>query len=272
MSKRASAVAPTTYPRPAGSPLGWSFYSTALTCWQKWWLKYVEGWEPAVTPSYFTLGSTYHALHEGVPEHAIAAWGAEFVTSLPEAKRLFAARMAGPPLPPAVSKELTVQITSGPLAGIFTTRPDRTELDERGALRLRDYKTAGQLRDSDDMKWAVDGQILGELYATKCGSAIVDIISKAKTPQVRQLEVRATSTKLDEFEALICDLANDISDRTPEWAAGPVSPPRNLTACALILPCLYYDFCWGSGASRALYVKREPRSEWRKALGVASNS
>jgi len=255
--------------RTEGTPVGWSFFGTALDCWFRFFLRYVEGLEPRRIANYFALGSAYHGLHEGKTDGQIASGGAELQVELPEAKRLHAARMKGPPMPEAVAVEQTIYIEDGPLKDLFSSRPDRLEQSPRGGKQTRDFKTAGAERQTDGDYWNVNGEILGQILATGAVKAIVDVITKTKVPKIRQYEVRMTDAKRAAFETLILDIVEQIRVKMRRWKAGEdaaTSFPKNIKACVVLgQRCPYYEHCWGSGATTHLYQRRE-RTEWQKRL------
>lgn len=266
---------------PGPTEAGWSFYSCALTCWRKWFLQYYEGWQPVLTEQYFVLGAVYHALHEGVPKLEIAAWGEQYRDALPEAEALYAARLSAsaPPLP---HDELGREVECEAFGGLFTSRPDRIEQDADGKA-VRDYKTAATFRDSDGEKWAVDGEIIGEMVASKIPRAVVDIIRKGeKGNTVRQIGVVLTPKKEAALKHIVMDTQRQVLERVErlerEWEnpKGLLSRndiaerefPRSLPHCVHGNElCRFYNLCWGEGATQFLY-RRKPNLAWRKRLGV----
>lgn len=275
---------------PGGTPRGWSFYSTAHRCWRLWCLRYIIGLTPLRADEYFTFGSTYHALHEGVDEKTIASWGPDFVEALPAAKELYSRRIdstKNPPLPPALAKEQTYAIPV-PGAMSITTKPDQEEAElgndgkPTGQRIPRDYKTAGFFSKNDSEYWAVSGQIIAEMIATGASEGVVDIIHKGTERKdgkesdsfgkVQQLQVLMTEDKRRSFFELIRDLSEQIDQRLSR-AASAVKNGDGAREVASYFPrchecvghyglCPYYDRCWTVGASRYLYRERPDAHTW----------
>lgn len=254
-----------------GTPIGWSFYSTALECWRRWYLRYFEGWLQIKGNTYQPLGTAYHALQEGRTPKEIIAMGPEYVIALPQAKQLYEARQSGPKLYPAKAIEKTIIVADGPLAGIFSSKPDRIELDGKKTI-VRDFKTAKRLYDNDQDKWDVNGEIIGEMLAAHASEAVVDIVTTGDVhPKVRVIRVGMTPEKKAAFERLILAVFAQVTVNSKALYAGTepeVVCPRNLNHCAFPVRCQYYDWCWGGGAlARAMFTqKREMTVGWQKLL------
>lgn len=259
---------------------GWSFYGSALDCWRMWYLRYVEGVRLKTSPEFFRVGIAYHALREGrVSVDKLArAVGPEIMG---EATRLAEARATDVPIGIIEQKEVTCGITKGPLAGLFTSKPDVIERDPDSGKRVgRDYKTTSHHRETDDAHWNAAGSVIGEMITAGIDKVIVDVISKGKKapPRVCQYAVRLTEAKRLAFEGVILDLVEQIRARMARWAAAKSGPlldrdatlarlfPCNLNHCAMPRTCDYYDWCWGGGAgAKANYVIRKP-ADWQSSL------
>ena len=251
---RAPANAPANVPASApATPLsdtrpGWSFYEAADTCWRYFFHRYVEPQSAPVTPPHLLIGTAYHALHEGKGEELKK--NGQLAPHMVEAARLYTARLKrGPPLPPALAREQTVGC-KGALEGIFFSTPDVVE-----AQGVRDFKTAARLYGDEREKWAVSGEIIGELVATGAEKATVDVVTKEKTPRFGLFEVRLTGKKQEGFERLILNLLVDMRrryERAQESVdAGkqdPVLWPTSFSSCYRYgKPCSFLNLCWGDG-------------------------
>jgi ribA/ribD-fused uncharacterized protein len=295
---------PTPAPAPqkstrGGTPYGWSFYSNWLDCRFRFFLRSVLGLTENRPATYFTLGSSYHALHEGLSPSEILDLGPEFrglmektdksddqpPAIIEEAIRLYQARLDGPPLPPATAVEQTLTVNVGPLKGLFTSRPDRIEDDGFG-LVARDFKTALMEKQTAADAWDIHGGMLGELLATGASRAIVDVIVKTKVPKIRLYELRMTEAKRHAFETLILGALLEIRAAMEKWSkrgwanAGTAvyhldpdsSPattifPKNLNACVgQYGRCPYYELCWGSGMVNVNLQRHKEQTQWQKHL------
>jgi hypothetical protein len=250
-----------------GSPRGWSFISTGLACWRKWFFQYVLGLYPTKPSDALSLGAAFHMYMEGRPTEEVAAAFPEYAV---EAKRLADARRAkGPPLPPAVCVEKEFVI----LDGYMTSKPDRIEM--RGDKPIvRDFKTSYALSEKDEETWNVDGGILGECIAADTDECLVDITSKRQSaPEVKVVKVTLTPAKREalasavqlfwrEAEARVTRLAKDLSPKSPE--AFDVHAPRSLASCVgKYGTCPYYARCWGRPPESLLYYySEEPPNRW----------
>lgn len=261
---------------PTGTPIGWTFWNTALTCWRMWFLKYVEGLYPLATPKELTLGAAYHAFLEGHDAATIAGWSVEFASVVSEAQRLFISRMApgAPPLPKdVISFETTMMIPGIPMS----SKPDRVERVS-GKAGVREFKTASTFRETDAQSWAVSGEVIGEMMASGTNSAVVDIISK-RDGRVRQIEVRLTLEKRSALTGLIMDLREQVLLRMKAWGKGAAPEdldrvfPKNLSSCGYQYgrPCAYYERCWSKSGGAHLFVRR-PKSGWREFLKLENPS
>lgn len=269
-TKPVAPPAPPDHSLGTSTSVGWSFWSTALDCWWMWWQRYGEGWELLNAPDYFDFGSAYHAMHEYDGDIDLAAGNVKQSVQklLAKARDLHAVRQRGPPLPVAVEKERLHAVTSGPLAGLYTAKPDQIEMD--GNVRTaRDFKTSGRIKPSDPQRWAVDGEIIGEMVASDCKVAIVDIVTKEAVPKVSQIEVSLTEAKRLAHQNLILDLYRQIKERLAlkDQRSAEVAFPRNLRNCCPGRPCLYYPRCWETGATSQLYrINKARRDAWRNWL------
>ena len=257
---------------PGGTPVGWSFWNTTLTCWRMWFLKYVEGLYPLETAKELLLGSAYHGFLEGYTAAEIAAKGPEYAAVVSEAQRLYIARMAptAPPLPKdVVSVEKMEMVPGIPMS----SKPDRIEKAQSGN-QVREFKTANTFRETDAQSWAVSGEVIGEMMASGTESAVVDIISK-RDGRVRQIEVRLTPEKKSALIGLVMDLREQVALRMKAWGKGLASEdldrvfPRNLSNCGYQYGrvCPYYERCWSKSGGAHLFTRR-PASGWRKFLGL----
>ena len=266
---------------PGGTLVGWSFWSLALQCWHAWALRYILGLHPAVAIDYLSLGATYHALLEGRQPVEIARWGAAFEKALPEAQRLYKARITkGPKLPAATEIEKTRKLRDIPM----TSRPDREEPGTKKAGprdfahnpfllptqptedSIRDYKTAAFFGQDDQAFWDVNGEIIGEMLAGGVRHAIVDILNK-KTLETKIVEVQLTPVKAAALRALILDLEAQLRARlrsaTMKSGSALASFPRSLQCIGKYGKCRYYEHCWGGKINRLAFSRTEPKPWWR---------
>lgn len=235
-----------------------------------WWQRYGEGWELLEPPEYFDFGSAYHLMHEHEGDLEIAEFNAKVAVRklLPKARELYQTRLHGPPIPSAREREKLRVVTDGPLAGLYTAKPDQIE-GEGDLLTARDFKTAGTIRPNDGKKWAVDGEIIGEMVASGCKRAIVDIVTKEQRPKISQIEVNLTSVKEAAHRNTILDLYRQLRERLvmKNQYSAEQAFPRNLRNCCQSKPCFYYARCWEGGAAARLYRINEARKRaWRQHL------
>ena len=268
MGKRGKkqSVQKVTQPKRTGTAVGWSFYSTALRCWREWYLKYVQGLTPRIRPDYFDLGSAYHLFHEGLSRQEIEFRYPELRYILDEAEKHFKRRTSplAPPMPKAVAHEQPHEAYGGD----YTCRLDRVE--ETGA---REFKTAFAHRDSDKLKWDVDGEVIGELIASRMPRVTVDQISK-KDGTVKQFPVTLTGAKASEFNSTIVDLIRQIQYRMKTYArdggSEKVAFPRNNLSCVSSQygkACQFYELCWSADPNVArLKFETKENSSWRRRL------
>lgn len=249
-----------------GSPRGWTFLSTA-ECWFRFLLRYMVGYFPAGSKSYFDLGDAFHMLMEGQGVDAVRTKYPDLVA---DAMRLHAIRTKrGPPL----GKALAIEKEHALFGGKMTSKPDR---EEPG--RIRDYKTAFGFKESDEKKWGTAGGIIGEAIAGNVDTALVDIVSKREgkaehnavekpvkivTVQVNDAKRQALEAYVDEFwEQLEARVKRAAKAKTP----GPAlrAFPRNLNQCVGDYgPCDYYDYCWGRPPESLLYrLAPTPPRRW----------
>lgn len=256
-------------------------------------LRYILGFTPLRADEYFTFGSVYHALHEGVDEKTIASWGPNYAEALPAAKALYERRVdvtKNPPLPPALAKERTYFIPVPGAMGI-STKPDREEADlgsngkPTGKVAPRDFKTALMFHKYDSEYWNVSGQIVAEMVATDANEAVVDIIHKGKDGdpmsdsfgKVNQLQVVMSDDKRRALFDLVRDLSEQIDMRL-QRAAGAVAQgdtpeqvasyfPKSMECVGQYGLCPYYDRCWTYGAARYLYRERPEAHAWLSEQG-----
>lgn len=230
---------------------------------------------PFIEPEYFALGSIYHALHEGITEAEIASWGENWQKLLPEGKRLYEARLRGPPLPNATAVEQTLEVPGLPM----TSKPDREEKTFGGRPMPRDFKTSGWFGEHDDKFWAVNGQIIGQMLATASERAQLDLIHK-RTGETRLLEVQMTPEKKDALVAMIgdldaqlrlrmADLHENLNAATATGAVRPITlvnhhfPPRLSSCVTKYGPCPYYARCWSKGEAPEKYMYKETgKRDW----------
>lgn len=267
---------------PQGATLvGWSFWSLALQCWHAFALRYLMGLQPAVQADYFSLGAAYHALLEGRSHEEISRWGIAFLEALPEAQRLYEARLKdGPKLPPAKEIEKTHHLRDIPM----TSRPDREEpgsgieQDKSFATNpflqpsaptensVRDYKTAAFFGKDDQAFWDVNGEIIGEMLAGGVQHATVDVINKSNG-ETKIVEVKLTPVKAAALKALILDLEAQLRARLKGAASkngGALQNfPRSLQCIGKYGKCKYYDFCWGGRINRMAYSQVDVKPWWR---------
>ena len=260
---------------PGGSPVGWTLYSTALKCWRMFFLRYMMGLTTPTTPPELLIGSIYHALMDGKDEGEIKSWGSEWVEHFQTGKALYdeRTRPERPPLPKVFVSEQTAEMPEGnTLHGRFTSKPDRIE--GKGNQRsIREFKTAGTLHDADDLRWAIDGEVIGEMITTGVNDVTVDIITKGEQTRVRQLQVTMTEKKRSAWLGLIEDLVLQIRHRVFEYERNPIEAaedlhfPRSLPSCVSYggTVCPFYTYCWTEGASKLLY-KKKPNTAWRERL------
>lgn len=264
---------------PGGTPIGWSFWTTWDLCKRMGFLKYVEGLHPLVTPEELNLGSAYHGLLEGHSSAVVAAHSPEFAKVIDTALKLHLSRKSAgaPPMPTNVeSVEKTLNVPGIPM----TSKPDRIEVTSDGKRRVREFKTAKRFYDTDDAKWNVSGEVIGEMMASGCDTATVDIIQKSDG-KVRQIEVELTEGKKSALTGLVESLRDDLVGRIKAWnrlqdGAGITMAanldrifPKSLNQCGYQYgsKCPYYERCWSRSGSQHLYLKR-PAHGWKKYLGV----
>lgn len=267
---------------PGGTPVGWSFWTTWDLCKRMGFLKYVEGLHPIETPDELSLGSAYHGLIEGHDAKTVAAHSPEFAKNIDTALKLFISRKSAgaPPLPKNVeSAEKTLTVPGIPM----TSKPDRIEVLGDGTRQIREFKTAKKHYDTDAQKWAVSGEVIGEMMASGTKVAIVDIIQKSDG-RVRQIEVKLTPEKASALMGLVESLRDDVVSRLTKWSTVKdiKDPPNSLGAQHILLdrifpkslnqcgyqygkPCPYYERCWSKSGSQHLYLKRDTKL-WRKFL------
>lgn len=256
------------------TPVGWSFWSTALNCWQKWAIRYIEGWEPIKKESHFDVGSAYHLLHEYEGDTELAALNTSdsVIGQLAEGARLFLARMKGAPIPPATEREKVYLVDEGLLKGIYSARPDQMELGPNGERIVRDFKSLKRIYGNEDKKYRVSGEIIGEIVASGADAAVVDIVTKEARPRVQQLEVKRRPERVRAHEILIVDLLRQMKERLAMMRQYDMERafPRNLESCCQVKPCEYYARCWEAESTEAkLYrVNDARRSGWRRVLGL----
>lgn len=265
----------TTFKAPTGgSPRGWSFISTGLDCWRRWFLQYVFGLYPMKPPDALELGAAFHLFMEGKSEAEVRA---AFPSHVIEAKRLAEVRQTkGPPLPKAVSVEKEVVIFDG----YMTSKPDRIEV-RNGKRVVRDFKSSAFFSEKDDEAWNVDGGILGECIAGETDEAIVDITtkreraadSKSTGPEVKVVKVTLTPTKETALKQVVRDFWASAQERVRQLAAGVTSAPlewldqaapKNIRACVGKYGlCPYYARCWGRPPESMLYrLSEKPPDRW----------
>ena len=263
---------------PGGTPVGWSFWGTWDLCKRMGYLKYIEGLSPIVTPEELNLGSAYHGLMEGHGIDVISAHSPEMKAQAADALRLYLARKGegAPPMPKDIVSSEQMKLVPGiPM----TSKPDRVEKVATGP-QVREFKTAKRFYDSDDQKWDVSGEVIGEMLASGTGTAIVDIIEKSKG-KVRQLEVKLTPEKTSALMGLVESLRDDVVMRVKKWRALGNMPeplildrvfPKSLNQCGYQFgkPCPFYERCWSKSGSQHLYVKKDATevAVWRSYLGV----
>lgn len=264
-------------PTHGASAVGWTFYSTALNCWHRWFLRYVEGLVPLQMPEELAIGIGYHALHEGKSAEELEKLGPDVLDGLATAARIHRARVTlGPPMPEATGKEVPAEVTGNhPLAGLYTCRLDRVEGNQ-----VREFKSAGSFTGAEEDRWNTDGEIIGQLVASEL-SVIVDITTKEAAPRFKQVKVTLTPEKERAWRHLVLDLVHQIGDRVTRFERKGLREeedgisreekalqcfPRNLRSCIYgRRRCEYFARCWGTGGEQHLY-KRQPAEEWRKRL------
>lgn len=215
---------------------------------------------------HFVLGSTYHALLEGVPETAISKWGPEYAEALPEARRLHDARLTkGPVMGPALHKERILDVPGAPM----TSKPDR----EEAQVGLREFKTSGFHGKYEKEGWDVHGGTLGELMATGLTHGVVDVVDK-NDGKTRLYPVELTARKKRSMQGMIRDLRNQLTERLNALVRGNAPSeafPRNHVNCVTRFgPCDYYGRCWGTRLDQLVY-KTKPVTPWWKKLGIAGS-
>lgn len=222
---------------------------------------------PFIEPEYFAIGSIYHALHEGISEADIASWGEQWQKLLPEGKRLYEARLKGPPLPVADAVERTIDVPGIPM----TSKPDREEKTFGGRPRPRDFKTSGWFGAHDDKFWDVNGQIIGQMLGTNSQSAVLDLVHK-RTGETKIITVDLTQDKTDALLAMISDLAFNMHSRVemladiifsgsgqdvPKATIDKAFPPRLSSCVSKYGPCPYYARCWAKAGDPEKYMYKE---------------
>jgi hypothetical protein len=248
-----------------GSPRGWSFISTALACWRRWYFKYVIGLYPAKPEEALRLGAAFHVFMEGKSPAEAAR---DYPDQFDQAKALAERRMAGPPLPPATHVEQEFVI----FGGAMTSKPDRIELHGNKPV-VRDFKTASFFSEHDEVAWNADGGILGECIAAQTDTALVDITSKNATrpPFVKIVTVKLTDAKRAALERTVEDFWEQAEARVKALAAKKdfeagvdEAFPRQLSSCVgKYGPCPYYARCWGSFPEFAMYrLTQEAPRRW----------
>lgn len=248
-----------------GSPRGWSFIGTGLSCWRKWAFKYLVGLNPAATKDYFDLGSAYHALMEGRGTSEVMRM---YPNHIEAAVELQQARLKkGPPLSEALAVEREHILFNGKM----TSKPDR---EEEG--RIRDFKTAMTFSDNDEAAWNVDPGILGECLAAGVSEGIVDIVSKRvdSDKRVKLVTVKLTAEKVHALQSMVNDFWETLERRVKKAAGSPVPAapnafPMALNACVgKYGKCDYYDRCHGKPPESMLYrLSETPPRLWMTGRG-----
>lgn len=247
-----------------GSPRGWSFISTALTCWRWWALRYVFGLRPAETADALLLGSAYHAFMEGKSEAEVTR---EFPEHASDAKQLFERRKKGPPLP--ANSEVVIENEFSIFDGLMTSKPDRIER-HAGKTIVRDFKTSSFFSENDEDSWGIDGGILGECVAANTDTALVDIVLKyqPKTgPGVKVVKVTLTPEKHGALRSQVDQFWTDA-----EWRVKTAAKLKTLDAFSQNLkgcigkygPCPYYARCWKRGQPESMMYRlpEQPPRNW----------
>ena len=299
-----------------GTQIGWSFYSSFERCRRLWFLRYVLQMYPREVAWELAVGTVYHALMEGISLAEIHTWGEIYIRALPLAQKLHEHRTKkGPPLGTVVSKEQVFEVEgkNDPLAGKYTSKPDRIEQSVdvvkmyasaepvdvsdgppappiTAPRIVREFKTAATLRDTDDVMWRINGEVIGEMVTSGLKEVVVDIISKFEQPSVSQIQVELTPVKERAWRGLVEDAVMEVELRLfkllrelkerDEKVFLEDSPlvdtagafPRRLNECVSYSGrvCDYYKLCWQNetGSARGDYIKKSKPAPWAARLGV----
>lgn len=282
---------------PSGTPRGWSFWAVTERCWREFLLKFICGLYPVSVKEPLLLGTIYHALLDNWAPEAIAGWGPEYAGLIDWGKKLYEARLKGPPLPKATASEKQHTLDFG-----MTSKPDREEVGFGKKPVVRDFKSAMFFSENDDKSWATNGGIIGEALAVGATKAIVDVINKNKDSEtqfgrVQQFEVEVGELQREALEQAVADARMEINMRVDEVLAVPGIPdgddwakpehvarerekfhkalkqafPKRLSSCVgRYGPCDYYERCWGTGPEKHLFEENVKRSHrWVKDEGDA---
>lgn len=268
-------------PIPGGSPRGWSFWSCAEQCWRKFLLKYICGLEPVEISDPLVIGTIYHALLDNWAPEAIAGWGPKYAEHIELGKRLYDARLKGPPLPKATASEKQHTLAFG-----MTSKPDREEKTFGGVPTIRDFKSTAFFSENDEYAWNTNGGIIGEALAVGASKAIVDVICKASGDsfgRVQQFEIDIDERHKEALEQAVQDARSELHMRVEEaLAAGMHEPegaetqtgalaqrqtalrasfPKRLSSCVGKYGlCDYYHRCWSDGPEKHLFKVNEKRA------------
>lgn len=253
------------------TPVGYSFYSAFDDCERYFANRYLFQIFPRTRDSAPTTGSAYHHLqeHDGALVYAEAS-----VEEMEEARRLYAARKHGPPMPKALEREKLYEL-DGTIP--FTVRPDRTE----SKTQIRDFKSASRFYDdTDKARWNTEPSIIGQLVAGPFEVCHVDVITKEQAPKTRIFSVKLTTAKESAFRGWLSQVFHRLVERLNELAeetrdldsvaeeslAAQVKDmfPRKLGHCIKYTKlCPYYARCWESASPEALaYVKGKSERKW----------
>lgn len=260
-----------------GSPRGWTFISTGLTCWRSWALRYLFGLMPTTGVDALELGSAYHALMEGQSEEVVAEHFPDYIAM---AKELAATRR-DPRVAPLPAEAKHIEETFPLFDGLMTSKPDRIELDGR----IRDYKTSFSFSQYDDQLWNTDGGIIGECMVSNATTGIVDIVRKeperrkkkeegedAKPPdprdRVKTVMVKLTPEKASALAANVYDFWEQLEARVQRFLKREPIPGQHpldgsftpsLRGCVTKYgPCRYYARCWEASTPQWFNYKLVP--------------
>lgn len=271
----AGVTSPAAFKPPSGgSPRGWTFISTAMTCWYRWAQQHVFGLHSLQVSPALGLGSAYHAFMEGKVTAEVAR---DFPQHVDAASLLADRRKRGPPLPEGpdvvVEKEFPI------FKGWMTSKPDRIEKHGEKVV-VRDFKTASNLSEHDEENWNIDGGILGECMAAKTDTAVVDIIVKYPPKSgvgVKLVNVTLTPEKERVLRNAVMEFWREAEERTavvaradPRDVKDIITSPKafvqNLKGCVgKYGPCPYYARCWSKGKPESMfYAQVQPEWRWAK--------
>ena len=180
---------------------------------------------------------------------------------------------------------LREKLRSLPRTGVwFRGRLDNLSV-HAAALWIIDYKTAGKMDPRDLLKYEMDMQLTGYIYAVskqltedsvaasekpggppaevvRVEGAIIDLLVKTKVSQFAREKFRRSEAELEEFEREFVELGSRIREQHDRIEAGEdwkTVFPKSTEHCFRYGTCAFRDLCMkDTPIRRAAYNKREP--------------